>query len=254
MNVALLGDVHGNLPAIEAVLADARRVGAEAVWNLGDFLGYGPFPDEVVGCLRAAGAVSIIGNYDEKVLRFHRKQAKWRITKAAEKYTAFRFAAERLSDAARGYLTSLPRQAKLELGPLRVLLTHGSPAAHDEALGPETPDERFRQLASMAEADVVACGHSHRPFDRRVDGVWFVNPGSVGRPEGEGPQAQWALLGVERGQLTVEHRRVDYDVQRTVEAIRSRGLPEDFARMLLWGENLDQVRRRQAAAAAGSRR
>ena len=245
MKVALVGDVHANLPALEAVLADARNQAAEADWNLGDFLGYGPFPDEVVQRLRAAGAVSILGNYDAKVLRFEKKKHKWRHTKRAEKFLAFRWAHERLSPQSRQYLLSLPATTRLQVHRLRVLLTHGSPAADDEALGPDTPHDRLAKLAAVADAEVVACGHSHRPFDRQAAGVRFINPGSVGRPEGGDPRASWALLEIEPGRLVVDHRRTEYDVQCTVEAIRERGLPEDFARMLVQGRNLTQVQFQQ---------
>jgi len=242
MKVALLGDVHANLPALEAVLADAQQQGAEAVWNLGDFLGYGPFPAEVIDRLRGEEAVSIIGNYDAKVLRFEKKKHKWRHTKHADKYLAFRWAHERLSDENRQYLRSLPQNVRLEVHRLRVLLTHGSPAADDEALGPDTPNQRLEELAELADADVVACGHSHQAFTTHAAGVQFVNPGSVGRPEGGDPRANWALLEIEPEQLTVHHRRTEYDVQRTVQAIRRFGLPDDFARMLLHGRNLNQVK------------
>ncbi|MBN2473737.1 MAG: metallophosphoesterase family protein [Pirellulales bacterium] len=241
MKVALLGDVHGNLPALEAVLADARSHDVEAVWNLGDFLGYGPFPDEVVRRLRTEGALSILGNYDAKVLAFEKKKDKWRVSKRAEKYLAFRWAHQRLSEESRRYLRSLPSLLRVEAGPRRVLLTHGSPAADDEALGPETPKRRLEELARLADADLVACGHTHRAFERRVGGVRFVNPGSVGRPEGGDPRANWTLLKFQSERFEVAHRRIEYDVERTVKAIRRFGLPEDFARMLLDGKNLKQV-------------
>ncbi len=241
MRVALIGDVHANLPALQAVLEDARDRGAEVIWNLGDFLGYGPFPDEVVWRLRAEQAVSIIGNYDAKVLAFERKRKKWRMTKAAKKYLAFRWAHENLSQESRRYLRSLPAERCLEADHLQVLLTHGSPAEDDEALGPDTPDGRLEQLARRAGVDVIGCGHSHRPFSRQVEGAWFVNPGSVGRPEGGDLRASWALLDMRGRRLTVHQRRTQYEVARTVGAIRAAGLPEDFAQMFLQGRNLSEV-------------
>lgn len=253
MKVALVGDVHANLPALEAVLAEARSQAVEAIWNLGDFLGYGPFPEEVVARLRAEAAVSILGNYDAKVLKFERKQQKWRITKAAQKYLAFRWAHERLSEASRRYLRSLPADFLVEVDGLRVLLTHGSPAAVDEAVGPDTPGRRLEQLARMANADLVACGHTHRPLERRAAGVRFVNPGSVGRPEGGDPRACWAVLEIGPGRLAIHHRRTEYDVERTAEAIRAAGLPEDFAEMLRQGKNLRDVQLGRSAAAGPGR-
>ncbi len=245
INVALIGDVHGNLPALEAVLRDAHAAGAATIWNLGDFVGYGPFPDEVVCRLRRQRAASILGNYDKKVLAFRRKRKKWQVTKAPKKYLAFEFAYRKLSQGSRRYLQSLPRELRIGLGPHRVLLTHGSPAAVDEALGPETPDDRLAYLAGIADANLVACGHSHCPFVRQVDGVQFVNPGSVGRPEGGDPRACYTLLDLAAAEPAIRPRRIEYDVDRTIGAIRAADLPEEFVRMLREGKNLNQVQSSQ---------
>ena len=244
MIVALIADVHANLPALEAVLEDAGAHGAEAVWNLGDLVGYGPLPEETVLRLREAADVNLRGNYDRKVLALPEKRDRWRETKAPEKFEAFRWTWEHLSPEARAYLGSLPETARRTLGGRRVLLVHGSPASDSETLRPTTPEPRMEELARLAEADVVACGHTHRAFLRRVAGVTFVNPGSVGRPEGGDPRAAYALLAAEADDLQIRPRRVRYAVRRTVEAIRAAGLPEDFARMLRQGANLDTIQQR----------
>ena len=252
MIAALLGDVHGNLPALESVLADAGRRGAEVYWDLGDCLGYGPFPDQVVARLRSLGAVSILGNYDAKVLAFPRKQEKWRCTKLPEKFLAFRFAHEALSPTNREYLAALPPQRLERVGRWRVLLTHGSPAANDEALSDDTPGERLAELAREAGADVIACGHSHRPFVRWAGAVLFANPGSVGRPEGNDPRACYGLVDFGGGRPEVELRRVEYDVEQAARAIRRAGLPDEFAEMLRRGTSLDDLRRRGDSSATDS--
>ena len=123
----------------------------------------------------------------------------------------------------------------------RILLTHGSPASNSEHLTPATPEERLRELAQTAKADVIICGHSHQPFARQVDGVWFINTGSVGRPDDGDPRACYAILEIESDKIQVQHYRVEYDVERAVAAIRERKLPELFAQMLLQGRNLDAV-------------
>lgn len=241
VRVALLGDVHANLPALEAVLSDAAARGAEAIWNVGDWVGYNAFPEEVVARLRRAGAISIVGNYDVKVLKYPRKEAAWRERKRPEKLLAFGWAYRRLSAESREYLASLPRQRRLEAEGRRVLLVHGSPASIDEHLYLDTPEERMRELAEMAKADLVVCGHSHRPFQRRVGEVLFVNTGSVGRQDDGDPRATYATLAVEDGRFVVEHHRVEYDVERAVAAIRRHGLPEAFAEMMRRGRKLDHV-------------
>jgi putative phosphoesterase len=245
VKIALIGDVHANLPALDAVLEHADQQGVEAIWNIGDFVGYGPFPEEVVTRLRKAPAVSIVGNYDLKVLEFEKKRKKWRKKKQIDKFLGFQWAAHSLSQSSFRYLGSLPQERELQLEGLRVLLTHGSPASNKEHLGPDTPLKRLRQLAGMVDAELIICGHSHRPFVRQVGGVHFVNTGSVGRPDDGDPRAGYAILemalaDVQR-KMDVQHYRVAYDVARAVAAIRQQGLPEAFAQMLVQGRDLNGV-------------
>ena len=243
MKVALIGDVHANLPALEAVLAHAHEQGVEAIWNVGDFVGYGAFPDEVVRLLRKKDVLSIVGNYDLKVLQFKQKKEKWRKKKRPEKYLAFQWAYENLSKKSRKYLRFLSREIRMKVKGRRILLTHGSPASNEEPLTPDTSEKRLRKLAQMAKADVIICGHSHRPFAREVDGVWFINTGSVGRPDDDDPRACYAILQIEPrpANLQVRHYRVEYDVERAAATIRERKLPEVFAQMTLQGRNLEAV-------------
>ena len=240
MKVALIGDVHANLPALEAVLAHAHRQGVEAIWNSGDFLGYGAFPNEVVVRLRAEGALSIIGNYDLKVLKFPKQKEKWGKSKHPQKYLAFQWAYEHLSNENRKYLRSLPEEIQMESGGKNILLIHGSPVSNEEALTPDTPDERLRELAAL-KTDLIICGHSHQAFARQVDGTWFINPGSVGRPDDGDPRTAYAILQIGPDLLQVEHFRLAYDLDRAVQAIRENGLPEAFAQMAIKGYDLDTV-------------
>ncbi len=241
MKVALIGDVHANLPALEAVLAHAGQQGVEAVWNVGDFLGYGVFPDEVVRRLRRERALSIVGNYDLKVLKFKRKRTKWRKSKHPLKFLAFEWTHAHLSKESRHYLHSLPRELRLQVEGTRVLLTHGSPASNKEPLYCGTSEDRLHELAQMAQADLILCGHSHQPFTREVQGVWFVNSGSVGRPDDGDPRPCYALLDLALDRLQVSHHRLEYDVERAAAATRDYGLPEAFAQMVLQGLALDAV-------------
>lgn len=239
MKVALIGDVHANLPALEAVLEDAHRRGVEAFWHVGDWVGCGAFPDEVVARLRQENLLSIIGNYDLKVFEVGAEPE--RKSKKSEKQQAFRWAYEHLSKESRKYLRALSQELRLEVEGRRILLTHGSPVSNAEHLGPETTEERLRELARVANADVVICGHSHRPFARKVDGVWFINTGSVGRPDDGDARACYAILSFGPRFFRVRHYRVAYDVERAVAAIRQNKLPEAFAQMVLQGRSLEDI-------------
>ena len=247
MKLALTGDVHANLPALEAVLDHAHQQGVEGIWNIGDFVGYGAFPDEVVKRLIKEKALSIIGNYDLKVLKYPKKKKKWRKSKMPQKWFAFKWAYENLSKKSRKYLRSLPEEIRLTEAGKHILLTHGSPASNEEHLTPDTPEQRLRELAGMTasekltRADVIICGHSHREFVRQVDATWFINTGSVGRPDDGDPRTCYAILQLESEGMHVEHYRLEYDVGRAVSAIRAKGLPEVFAQMLIQGRDLETV-------------
>jgi putative phosphoesterase len=241
MKIALIGDVHANLHALEAVLLHASDRGCKSIWNIGDFVGYGAYPDEVVKLLRRVKAVSIIGNYDQKALKVNKKQTEWAAAKVPQKWLAFQWAYDHLSSSSRKYLKRLPENRRLKAKGWEILLTHGSPASPDEHLSPDTPEDRLRELAKMAKADLIICGHSHQPFSRWVGDVLFINTGSVGRPDDGDPRATYAVLKLKRKMVEVRHYRIEYDVDQAAGAIRSNHLPEEFAQMLLQGRSLDSI-------------
>jgi predicted phosphodiesterase len=227
---------------LEAVLGDAGRVGATAIWNIGDFVGYGPWPDEGVTLLRGRGALSVVGNYDLKVVGVPMGIK----TRDPLKALAFKWAHEHTSPENLQYLHDLPRDLRLELCGRRILLTHGSPYLIEEHLTLATPVRRLCELAEMAEADVIVVGHSHQPFARKAGDAWFINTGSVGRSDDGDPRACYAVMAIAPGYIRVEHRRLDYDIGRAVEAIRQAGLPEEFAQMIIRGRPLDEVAKGEA--------
>jgi putative phosphoesterase len=247
MKIALLGDVHANLPALEAVLDHASQQGVQGIWNIGDFVGYGAFPNQVIERLRGGQALNIIGNYDLKVLRFSKKKEKWRKRKRPEKYLAFKWAHDNLSEENREYLASLPKERMVEIEGKQILLTHASPASNEEHLTPDTPAERFSELAHLAETktgvnlDAIIFGHSHQAFAYYVEDVWFINTGSVGRPDDGDPRACYAVMQIDGDQIRVQHYRLAYDVGKAVAEIREKHLPEAFAQMMIQGVDLEAV-------------
>ncbi|MCI4371653.1 MAG: metallophosphoesterase family protein, partial [Thermoplasmata archaeon] len=160
---------------------------------------------------------------------------------SADKWLAAGWARENLSEDSVAFLKSLPPERRGKHEGHLVLLTHGSPASRTERLEPATSGKRMKQLAAIAKADIVLCGHSHIPWARDVDGVWFVNPGGVGRSDDGDPKASYVVLDLDRESVRITHRRVKYDVESVADAIRRRGLPEAFARMFLESRTLDAV-------------
>lgn len=241
MKIAVISDIHANLPALETVLAHIQEQGIQHVWNAGDLIGYGAFPDQVITLIQSLNIPSIIGNYDQKVLKFPQKAAKWVDRKKPNKFLAFKWAYQQLSPNSLAYLWALPEELRFTINGYAILITHGSPASNEEHIGPLTPAKRLIELANLAQADIIICGHSHQPFCREIQGIWFLNPGSVGRPDDGDPRASYAVLNLEPSHISVTHYRLAYDIDRAVEGVRQAGLPEVFAQMLIQGRNLDAM-------------
>jgi predicted phosphodiesterase len=215
VRVAALYDVHGNLPALEAVLAEVARERVNRIVVGGD-VASGPMPVETLDALRAAGATFVRGNAD-RVLDFEGGAPGPReVWMEARVWVAERLGEERLA-----FLAGLPLDAVLDvdgLGPVR--FCHGAPGSDTLTITRLTPDETLRELLAGVEERVVVCGHTHVQFDRRVDGVRVVNAGSVGFPYEARPGAYWALLGPD-----VSFRYTPYDVEGAVREIRATDYP-----------------------------
>jgi predicted phosphodiesterase len=211
MRVAALYDVHGNLPALEAVLpevdADTILVGGDAV--------LGPMPKQTLALLRDRGATFIRGNCDREVASPGEGDELW--TRRA------RWAHEQLDDEELAFLRGLPHPLALAVDGLgEVLFCHGSPRSDEEILTAITPPKRLDPILDGVTQDIVVCGHTHAQFDRLVGDRRLVNAGSVGMAyEGEPGIAAWALLGP-----TVELRRTEYDVEAAATLVRDTGFPD----------------------------
>jgi predicted phosphodiesterase len=211
MRVAALYDIHGNLPALEAVLAE---IDAETVLVGGDAV-LGPMPKETLALLREREATFIRGNCDREVAAPGEGDEVW--TRRA------RWAHEQMGDEELAFLRDLPHPLALEVDGLGdVLFCHGSPRSDEEILTAITPPKRLDPILDGVNQDLVVCGHTHAQFDRLVGDRRLVNAGSVGMAyEGEPGIAAWALLGP-----TVELRRTPYDIETAVELVRASGFPE----------------------------
>jgi predicted phosphodiesterase len=211
MSIAALYDVHGNLPALEAVLAE---IDAETILVGGD-VALGPMPKETLSLLRGRGATFIRGNCDREVASPGEGEELW--TRRA------RWVHEQLDDEELAFLRDLPHPLRMEVEGLgEVLFCHGSPRSDEEILTAITPPKRLDPILDGVAQDLVVCGHTHAQFDRLVGDRRLVNAGSVGMAyEGEPGIAAWALLGP-----TVELRRTPYDVEATAALVRETGFPE----------------------------
>jgi putative phosphoesterase len=238
MKIALIGDIHANLPALEAVLAHADANKVDQIWSIGDLIGFNAFPNEVINLLRRRKVISIAGNFEIKTLKAKKKE---RILSHNElKQFTFEWTYEHLSKENISYLKDLPREIRYLLYGKRILLTHASPLSKKEHLNLNTPDERLEAIADHpnTQADIVIVGHSHDPFVRQVAGTMFINTGSVGRPDDGDQRACYASLEIDKHLVHVIHYRVPYNVDRAIQAIHTANLPPEFAVMLSSGRGL----------------
>ncbi|HEV2146561.1 MAG TPA: metallophosphoesterase family protein [Longimicrobiaceae bacterium] len=246
MRYALISDVHANLPALEAVLEDLRARGdADAVFHLGDLVGYAPWPDETVARIREHGIPGVAGNYDSTVATDYKHcGCKYEDPRQEElSHLSYDWTRRHVSAETRRYLGSLPFRIDLRPrgghlpGP-RVVLVHGTPTLNTLYWTEDRDDAFCLKMAEQAGAragDVICFGHTHRPWRRTVDGIHFVNTGSVGRPKDGDWRAGYAVLDVSGDEPRVELVRVEYDLERAMQGIRASGLPDDFAEYLRTG-------------------
>jgi predicted phosphodiesterase len=234
----VFGDIHANLPALEAVFADMQQRGVQHQYCLGDLVGYATFPNEVVAAIRERGIPTLAGNYDQGV-GSNSDDCGCAYTKAEDEERGKRSIAwtnAHTNDENKLYLRGLTRQIPLQLGDLRVMLVHGSPRKINEYLFADRPDASLERLLNMVEADVLVCGHTHLPYHRVLpSGRHVVNAGSVGKPKDGDPRACYVVLRATGRDLYVEFVRVNYDVERAAQAIEASELPHEFARMLRQG-------------------
>jgi predicted phosphodiesterase len=248
MRYALLSDVHANLPALEAVLADLdARTDVDAVYHLGDLVGYAPWPDEVVQLLKERAIPGIAGNYDSTTATDY-KHCGCRYEDARQEelsHLSYEWTRAHVSPETKRYLGALP--FRIDVRPLgghvagpRLVLLHGNPVLNTVYWTEDRPERFCLQMAEAVSAksgDVIAFGHTHKPWHREIDGIHFVNTGSVGRPKDGDPRAGYALVTMDGTNVDVEVVRVDYDVERAAEGIAASELPDDFADMLRTGGN-----------------
>lgn len=246
MRYALISDIHANLPALEAVLADiGRRADVGATYHLGDLVGYAPWPNETVELLREAGIHGVSGNYDSTVATDYKHcGCRYEDPRQEElSHRSFAWTKAHCSPDTKRHVGELPFRLDLKpsgghaAGPT-VILVHGTPTLNTLYWTQDRPDSFCLQMARQASAkpgDVIAFGHTHIPWFRTVEGIHFLNTGSVGRPKDGDPRACYAVLDVGEGDVRAEFIRVDYDVERAAQAIRESDLPADFAEYLLTG-------------------
>ncbi len=247
MKYALISDIHANLPALEAVLADIdHRSDVEAIYHLGDLVGYAPWPNETVSLIRSRAIAGVAGNYDSTTGSDYKHcGCKYENPRQEElSHVSYGWTRAHVTPETKRFLAGLP--FRLDLWPLgghltgkpRVTLVHGSPTSNTLYWTEDRPNsfcEQMAAIAGMKAGDVIAFGHTHRPWSRESSGMLFLNTGSVGKPKDGDWRAGYVILDVDEASVRPEFVRVEYDVQRAMKGIRHSELPDEFAEDLRTG-------------------
>ncbi len=256
MKIALLSDIHANLPALEVVLADIDGRKPDAVYCLGDLVGYNVWPNEVIAEVRRRGIPTIAGNYDFGIGRgsddcgcAYKTEEEKEMGKVSISYTN-----EVVGIEERKYLRSLPAHIRVEYqlnnDRLNLMLVHGSPRKINEYLFEDRDEKSMLRIMEDANADVLCFGHTHKPYHRIMmlkgeDGNRYrhaINIGSVGKPKDGNSQACYVILSIDESSsvaakesVHVEFVRLPYDVEKAARAVENSVLPDAYAGMLRTG-------------------
>lgn len=234
--VTIFGDIHGNLPALEAVFADMEQRGyTDNLYCLGDLVGYGVQPNEIIDFIRKRDIPTIMGNYDDGVGRSSPDCGCAYKTDADQKRgeESIAWTNAHVDDERKAYLRTFAASIPFKLGDLDVLLVHGSPRKTNEYLYEDRPDASFERILDQTGVDVLVCGHTHLPYHKILpSGRHVINAGSVGKPKDNDNRAGYIHLTADGSQLKVEFIRLPYDIEAAAQRIEATEMPHEFAQML----------------------
>jgi putative phosphoesterase len=232
MKIALFSDIHANLPAFNAMLTDLDQQAPDAIYCLGDLIGYNVHPNQIIAEIRNRKIATIAGNHDLKINGLSP------LTNDELAISGKNFAYHIVHEDNRNYLSSLPAHIsltyQLNAEQLNILLVHGSPRSVNEYVLADTDEAYVLELMHEANAHILCVGHSHMPYHRMItkaDGsiAHIVNAGSVGKPKDGNPMGCYVILTIGTDSIGVEFRRFEYDVEMAATAIENSPLPNEFA-------------------------
>lgn len=220
MKLAVIGDIHSNIYALENVLKDIETKNVDFIVSTGDLVGYLPYPNEVIQLIRENKILAIQGNHDKHIASYHNITDEEIETLSDERIQSSAsaiYTSWKITDENRNYLKNLPDKVTLLCNGFKILIVHGSPRKIDEYLYEEK--EIISQIAESVEEDIIICGHTHIPYFTKCDHKFFINAGSVGKPRHGNSKSTYALIQIANENVNCETIEVDYEVQKMINAI-----------------------------------
>jgi putative phosphoesterase len=255
MRIALFSDIHANLPALKACFKSIEEEKPDAIYCLGDLVGYNIWPNEVINEIRRRGIPTIAGNYDQGVGLMsddcgcaYKTEHEQEMGKLSISFTNSIVMPEE-----RKYLSTLPAHIRVEFqlnnDKLNLLLVHGSPRKINEYLFEDRDEKSLLRIMEQANADIMCFGHTHKPYHRILPSTsgnahyrHAINIGSVGKPKDNNPKGCYVILTINENSsisnkeaIQVEFIRFDYDVEKAAKAVEDSRLPNEYADMLRKG-------------------
>jgi len=237
MEIAIFGDIHGNMEALKVAYSVAISSKAEKIYHLGDLGGYAPFVNEVVDFLIEHVIEGVQGNYDETVAndREHCGCKYEDPVQAEMAELGFEWTKEHTTAKSKDYMKKLPFEIQFQVDGKKVIIFHASPEKNNLYWYEDRTEKFFQEMAEKVDADILIYGHTHRPYRKDIGNKVFINAGSVGRPKDGDPRACITLVEITAGDVKTDFVRVPYDVEKTASAIIESGLPPYFAEKLREG-------------------
>jgi len=238
MKIAVFSDIHGNIEALKAVYDAAISAQAEKFFHLGDLGGYAPFVNEVVDFLIEHELEGVQGNYDETVAN-NREHCGCKYEDPLQEEMAnrsFTWTKEHASSKSKAYMKNLPTEIKRTIEGKQLWLFHATPKKNNLYWYEDRSEKFFHEMAGKGSADIMIYGHTHKPYTKNIEGRFFINAGSVGKPKDGDSRSCLTLIDITANDVEVTFRRIAYDVQKTADAIVASGLPSYFADRLKIGQ------------------
>ncbi|ALL07167.1 hypothetical protein AQ505_17740 [Pedobacter sp. PACM 27299] len=242
MKIAIISDIHANLPALKAVLEDIGSFKPDQVYCLGDLTDAAPWHNEVIELIQELNIPTIMGNHDERIAFDHpvHSLSKHSLAEQKARLAAINFTKQDITAANKAFLSTLPATLKIELQGLHILLVHGSPNSNEEYLYEDADESRLRQLFEQEQVDVILSGHTHLSYLRYLPGSnnqqpkLMINAGSVGRSKEKDRKAAYLQLESIAGISGIQAlkpviRKVAYPMEETIVGIRNSPIPDFYA-------------------------
>lgn len=243
-NIAIISDIHGNLPALNVVLEDIKQRNIDQIYCLGDLVDFAPWHNEVIELINALEIPCLMGNHDERIAFDHEVTPlpKHNPEERAARLNGINYTKQTIKPENKVFLKTLPEKLLLNFTisgkETKVLLVHGSTRSNDEYIYENHNIEDVQSMLTQEKADIIIMGHTHKPYIRYIEATsestagTLINSGSVGRSREDNPLATYLILHISDKNITPEIVKLQYPINEVISAIEESEIPDFYAKFL----------------------